>query len=76
MITTEDSDLSLASTEELIEELFRRKTFVGVLIYSPASQKFDDQIHNDLNLYTTLNRDCSVKILEYGIESLESNHES
>jgi hypothetical protein len=66
------TDLELASTEDLIEEIFKRKTFIGVLIYSPDAQKVKGQNHPELKLYTTVAREFAEQMLEIGMESLAS----
>lgn len=64
------SDLGIIPTDDLIEEIFKRKTFIGVLVYSPESHKFDNQHHSELRLYTTVERGNAIQLLENGINSL------
>lgn len=65
-------DLELVSTEELIAELFNRKTFAGVLIYSPADHKFQGQNHPDLALRTTCEDHSVMHLLEQALETMRN----
>ncbi len=65
--------ISLATTEELIQELFNRKTFAGVLIYSSESHKFGGQHHKEFKLLTTTEIQSTQYLLEVGLDSLKNN---
>lgn len=43
--------LELASTEELIEELHKRTTFVGIIVRSNAEHRAEGQSHKDFTVY-------------------------
>lgn len=66
------TQLEMIPTEELVRELFGRKTFAGVLIYSPENHKRDGQVHRRFNLLTTTNNEQAKILLERGIDSLNN----
>lgn len=68
-------DLELATTTDLIKELFSRDTFVGVLIFSPENHKVKYQKH-EFDLASTTDPHTSIKILQTAIASLESQIEN
>jgi hypothetical protein len=65
--------LSEATTDELLDELFNRSTFAGVVVYSPNSHKFSGQKHEGFELRTTCDGDSTVYLLESGIVELQKN---
>lgn len=58
------SCLEFATNQELIDELTKRVTFVGVLVYSQDEQKFAQQIHSNLRVFTSADRDGTLTMLE------------
>jgi hypothetical protein len=56
------SPLQYASTKEVISELFSRRTFTGVLVYSMIENKFEDQNH-EFAIQTTIDSESSVQLL-------------
>lgn len=65
--------LEFASNDELIQELFRRSTFAGVLIYSPENHRRSGQVHSDFHVRTTLDGIGSLFVLEKGIDALKEH---
>ena len=63
--------LELATTSELIEELFSRTTFAGVLLYSTETHKRQGQRHTDFHLRSSTENASSLYLLEKGVESLK-----
>jgi hypothetical protein len=63
-------DLELASTEQLLDELFKRKTFAGVVVYSEETHRFSGQCHNGFILRTTCEDESVIFLLEQGIEAV------
>jgi hypothetical protein len=57
-------DLDLATTSELMEELFKRETFAGIVVFSVDEHKFDTQIHNKFALMTNLSSAQTCKVLQ------------
>jgi len=64
-------ELELASTQELIEELSKRTTFVGMIIWSPDEHRVPGQCHDDFRMFTSINTDGTLKILEDAKASVE-----
>lgn len=64
--------LELATTTELIEELFNRTTFAGVLLYSATPHKQHGQIHKEFCLRSSTENDSTIFLLEKGIEALKN----
>jgi hypothetical protein len=62
--------LELVSTEELIRELFSRKTLAAVIIYSPSDHKFDHQRHKQFRLITTADNNSTIALLQAGLQSM------
>lgn len=48
-------DLELATTQELIDELLGRKTFVGFVAFSEDDHKFAGQTHKNFRTITNMN---------------------
>jgi len=67
------TDLSLTSTNDLIDELFKRNTFAGLLIYSPDQHKFQGQNHDHFILRTTTDIESSIDILCASIQTMKKN---
>jgi hypothetical protein len=62
--------LELATTDELLAELFKRPTFAGVFVYSTDTHKFDGQGHLNLLVRTTCEDDSTLHLLEVGIKAI------
>lgn len=65
------SDIELASTEELIAELFERRTLAGALVYSPDEHRKAGQVHNDFRVRTTLTDEATIYLLTRALEVLK-----
>lgn len=63
-------DLELASTAQLLDELFKRKTFAGVLVYSEETHRYSGQYHRSFSLRTTCDSESSVFLLQQGIKAM------
>ena len=63
--------LELASTAELIEEIQKRSTFAGLIMWSPDEHRKDGQTHNDFSLFTSVDDEQTVKLLEIAMTSLK-----
>lgn len=63
-----DQGLELISSEDLIQELFSRKTLVMVMIYSPEAHKFDHQNHDEYKIMTTVNHPGTINLLEVSLD--------
>ena len=63
-------DLEFATNMQLIEELHRRATFAGVIVFSQTEQKLSDQAHDNFAIMTTGNKETTIRILEMAIESM------
>lgn len=57
-------ELNLATSEELIEELLSRSTFVGAVIRSEDEHTRDGQIHSNFKFSTTVPTECLPKFFE------------
>jgi hypothetical protein len=66
------NSLETCGTKDLVDELMRRNTFVGVIIHSNSEHKRNDQIHRDFDLKTSLETEDAVKLLELGLDILKS----
>ena len=63
--------LELATSEELIDELTRRETFVGIVI-RPMCEVRDEFLSEEFQMtIRNMPRDMSASVLEHAIESLE-----
>jgi len=62
--------IDLATTEELLVELFSRKTFAGVIVYSPDTHKFPDQRHENFVLRTSCEDVSALLLLESGAKGI------
>jgi len=65
-------ELQLVSTEDLIKEIVSRKTFAGVILYSPESHKFNGQFHEDFQLRTTASEEDTVRLLNMASEAIKA----
>lgn len=59
--------LELATTDQLIEELFKRETFAGVIVYSPDTHRFNDQHHDKLIVRSSCEPVSIAHLLECGL---------
>lgn len=66
------NDLFLFTTDELIQELFNRKLFAGVLVYSAEEQRFEGQIHNEVKVLATPDKEHTIKMLQVGVSAVEA----
>jgi hypothetical protein len=66
------AELELITTNDLIQELFNRKTLAGVIIYSPHNHRCDGQRHEEFMLLSTADDDSTLFMLKKGIESIEN----
>lgn len=64
-------EIEFASTKELVAELQKRSTFAGLIMWSPDEHKKDGQTHNDFQLFTSVNDEQTIKLLEIATESLK-----
>jgi hypothetical protein len=72
---TNDLSLTEATTQQILDELFNRKTFAGVLVYSPTSHKFNTQAHDNFELRTTCDDQSTLYILDSAIAALKTSEE-
>lgn len=68
-------ELELHTTDELIQELLSRSTFIGVIIYAADEHRSDEQIHDDFRLYSTTDEEGTLKILQHGVHVLNRTAE-
>ena len=61
--------LEFATNKELVEELMKRTTFVGIVVCSEKESKLDE-IHDIWELYTSLNLDQTKVVLEHTFEQI------
>jgi hypothetical protein len=66
-------ELEFATTASLIKELFRRKTFVGVMVFSPDNHRHESQTHSQFTLMSSTDETGAILILEAGIEKLKNS---
>ena len=68
------SDLELFTTRELLDELLRRKTFLGVVIHSEEELKHDtwtgDRIFK-VHFNSNLNVDQACRLLDVIVDRME-----
>jgi len=64
--------LEFATNHELIDELMNRTTFAGVVVCSRKERK-SDEVHDNWNVYTSLNVEQTKLILENALEQTTSN---
>ena len=58
-------EIGFHTTDELIEELMGRKTFMGIVVASTKEHLGDDVVtHKKFNVYSTLNTEQSAMLLE------------
>jgi hypothetical protein len=64
--------LELASTEELIEELHRRSTFVGIIIRSKTEHKYvgNKITHNDFDVFDATGGQVET-LLDYVVRGIK-----
>jgi hypothetical protein len=75
MNENETISLAEATTDQLLNELFNRSTFAGVVVYSPNSHKFTGQAHEGFELRTTCDNPSTVYLMESAIAELQKNVE-
>lgn len=63
-------ELELASTEELIQELMKRTTFAGMVLYSPEEHRKQDQMHSEFRLLTAASAEDTMDLLARAMESV------
>ena len=68
----ENIQLCEATTEEIIEELFNRTTFAGVIVHSLDNHKFAGQQHSQFELKTTCDCESAIAMLTSGIKSIKN----
>ena len=64
------NDIEIATTEQLIEELFSRPTFVGVLIHSTEQHRADGQKHADWVVRSTCDLPGTAAVIAKAAESV------
>ena len=62
-------DIEFATNMELIEELHRRATFAGVIVFSAEEHKTSDQ-HHSLGIMTTGDKESTINMLEIATETM------
>lgn len=63
-------DLELATTEELIKELYNRKTFAGAIVYSTQEHTLPTTPHDEFKLLFTIHPDDLLTLLNEAIEAI------
>ena len=65
--------LQFASTQELIDELFNRRGFAGVIVYSTEQHLHPNQVvsGNDLLLRTSADEQSTLRVLEHAIVAFQ-----
>lgn len=66
------NDLQLATNDELIEELWNRGSFAGIVLQSRQNQKFSGQVHGDFRMMTTSDRENSILLLEQALDAVRN----
>ena len=66
--------LEFATTQELLEELMNRETFVGMIIHSEDENKSQSQVHENFRFYTTSDIQSTIVMLNTAIESLKQQN--
>jgi len=66
--------LEFFTNKELIEEIIKRQTFAGLILFSESEQRFDGQVHEDFKLYTTADEDSTLKMLENTVNALKTTN--
>lgn len=64
--------LALLDTEELIAELFKRSTFVGVLIHSLQNRRYSGQVHDEFVVHSSIDDKIAIELLELAIQRLKT----
>jgi hypothetical protein len=62
--TSSDNDLAFYTTQQLINEIFSRKTFVGVLIAATDENRVINQSYSDFCITTTIEENQVLDLLE------------
>lgn len=62
--------LEYVPTQALVEEIFKRTTFAGVMIYSPDHHKRQGQHHPDFTLLSTCEDRSTIGLLEKALEEM------
>lgn len=65
-------DIELATNAELVEELMRRNTFAGLVLFSEQEQKFDYQIHSNFKLLTKTSPEDTLNLLCQAVEAVHT----
>jgi len=64
--------LDFATNQELVNELINRTTFAGIVVCSRKERK-SDEVHDNWNVYSSLNVEQTKLILENALEQTTSN---
>jgi hypothetical protein len=56
-------DIELATNKELMDELFKRPTFAGLILFTMDEHKFDTQVHNSFGLMTSFSPKQACDVL-------------
>lgn len=64
------SPLEMASNSELVEELFKRTTFAGLIVYSRNEQKSKNQEHENFVCKTTGDMENTRVLLNKTLEQI------
>ena len=67
--------LEFATNDELIKELMKRTTFAGVVVCS-RKEKRDNEVHDNWDVYSSLNLGQTKIILEHALEQTETHGEN
>jgi hypothetical protein len=62
--------MEFVPTATLIQELMRRNTFAGIIIYSPEQHLEPGQVHNHFELCSALDEEGTRLILERTLASM------
>ncbi len=65
----QNDSLQFATTQELIQELMHRSSFVGILIYSPVENR-SGVIHKDFHVISTVERKQMIKVADSVISAI------
>jgi hypothetical protein len=64
-------DLQTATVEEIMEELFNRTTFVGVVVYSTQDHKTIDQMHSNFKVVTGMDADTTAALMQIALGQVQ-----
>lgn len=68
-------ELELATTAELIQELYNRNTFAGCVVYSDKEHTDEDTKHDTFALMSTIDSADLIEILEATCEAIRVREE-